>query len=335
MGDFFKKRTTVSSRLEEVESLEPPTITICMDPPFKTSVFAPYKLRNAWNIFTQDFPNETLGQRFDKVSYKLGVDFNLFGNLLVNGKWYQGNVSNENNPLFDVLPIQTSFHGTCYKIQPNFSLTSLPFYLDLYLNMIDSLKEIDFPTKIIIYLTSNNTWQGVPVSVWPQTTPSKLELEAGSTYFYNAEQTEQLFEQGLELTEECLKTHIIHSNCTACQFASFANLPMCNSSKDAMCINNLAFSNYLWSECNKKKRFLNFNGEVTKWADYIKDDTTVLKLEMLSMVKEIKEEIDVITLPDLIGSVGGSLGMFFGFSISASIFYCMDKFSLKIIARSQ
>ena len=42
------------------------------------------------------------------------------------------------------------------------------------------------------------------------------------------------------------------------------------------------------------------------------------------MAKEIREEVDVITMSELIGSVGGSLGMFFGFSISAYILKMVD-----------
>ena len=38
----------------------------------------------------------------------------------------------------------------------------------------------------------------------------------------------------------------------------------------------------------------------------------------------VKEEIYVITFADLIGSLGGSLGMFFGFSISAYTVWLLD-----------
>ena len=47
------------------------------------------------------------------------------------------------------------------------------------------------------------------------------------------------------------------------------------------------------------------------------------------MRKEIKDEIEIIATTDLIGSVGGSMGMFFGFSMSAWILYflrlCLNK----------
>ena len=45
-----------------------------MDPPFKTSAFVPYKLKYSMDILRQDFPNETLEQRYGKVSYKMGAD---------------------------------------------------------------------------------------------------------------------------------------------------------------------------------------------------------------------------------------------------------------------
>ena len=49
-----------------------------------------------------------------------------------------------------------------------------------------------------------------------------------------------------------------------------------------------------------------------------------------SNTKQIIEEIDVITLSGLIGSIGGSLGMFFGFSLTSYLFFAIEKFTKKI-----
>ena len=43
------------------------------------------------------------------------------------------------------------------------------------------------------------------------------------------------------------------------------------------------------------------------------------------MEKEVQVEVKLLTTEDFIGSVGGSLGMFFGFSIYATFLYCIDK----------
>ena len=48
-----------------------------------------------------------------------------------------------------------------------------------------------------------------------------------------------------------------------------------------------------------------------------------------SKTKQIMEEIDVITLSGLIGSIGGSMGMFFGFSITSYLSFVIEKLTEK------
>ena len=43
------------------------------------------------------------------------------------------------------------------------------------------------------------------------------------------------------------------------------------------------------------------------------------------MIKELQEEILILALPDLIGSVGGSLGLFFGFCVAAPLLYIINR----------
>ena len=45
MNDYFMDRTTVSSRLESVDILEPPTIVTCVRPRYKPSVSSQYGLK--------------------------------------------------------------------------------------------------------------------------------------------------------------------------------------------------------------------------------------------------------------------------------------------------
>ena len=46
------------------------------------------------------------------------------------------------------------------------------------------------------------------------------------------------------------------------------------------------------------------------------------------MEEEVEEEVPLLTTEDFIGSIGGSLGMFFGFSLSASLFFCINKITI-------
>ena len=120
------------------------------------------------------------------------------------------------------------------------------------------------------------------------------------------------------------------SNCTSkCVYASFAPLPFCNSREDTRCIHQFAFTANIWTICNQKKHALTYPGEITRVDAAMKNPSSRtlkrFKIEMWSFLTQVKEEIYVITLADLIGSLGGSLGMFFGFSIAAYVIYLLDK----------
>ena len=108
---------------------------------------------------------------------------------------------------------------------------------------------------------------------------------------------------------------------------------MCNTSQEVECVFNEADKHNLVTMCNKKKKFLSFVGDLTKHSQYHPSNDTMLEFNILSMTKEIKEEIDIITLSDLIGSVGGSLGMFFGFSIYSFFLFLIDKIHTQVANR--
>ena len=82
MSDFIKGRTTVTSRIEKVESLEPPTVTICLNPPYKPSKLISFGLDEI-NILLLDvygkelFRNQTAEEILDLFGYKLGRDFRI------------------------------------------------------------------------------------------------------------------------------------------------------------------------------------------------------------------------------------------------------------------
>ena len=116
-----------------------------------------------------------------------------------------------------------------------------------------------------------------------------------------------------------------------CALVSNAGLPICQSIEDIACIYEHAKKLNLWSKCNMKNRALTYNGDVTKWDKYQKDNVTYLNIDISNSTIEIHEEVDVITMEELIGSLGGSLGMFFGFSFFAYILFLVDKCIAKVV----
>ena len=338
MSDYIKGRTTVSSRFEEVDSFEPPTVTVCMFPPYQPTKMSLYGLEDEANVIFQDFVNQTLENRMNFLGYLLERDFTIEMSLYLGDEGMENLSKNVEVGVmqFDNMPIRvqaiySQVYGVCYKIQPSFAVSS-HFWQNLQISVNSSLKTEDRPLKAIMYLTSNNTWQGITTSDWPQFTPSKIELDIGNGYFMQLKPTEYLFSHGVENSEECWKKHILKSKCAIkCKYASFTDLPMCKSSQEAICI---AFNGEMgdpWNDCNSRKKAFTYPGELTKRPKFTSNNDTSISIGMLYLRKEVKEEIEVISLSNLIGSLGGSLGMFFGFSISAYALYLMDKFIVNIL----
>ena len=77
---------------------------------------------------------------------------------------------------------------------------------------------------------------------------------------------------------------------------------------------------------SKKAMTYILNDRIENGYHKVKNDfKTDVFIGMGSMKKVITEEVFVLTLQDLIGSVGGSLGLFFGFSFSAVFLHCLNK----------
>ena len=113
--------------------------------------------------------------------------------------------------------------------------------------------------------------------------------------------------------------------------------PMCSyedlqANENASICGDLAFVYYL-ENCGKPKEALIFKPTIStpRFHRKIQIPTIEIILAFFSNRMEIREEKLITKMHDFIGSLGGSLGMFFGFSISTYILYLLDKFFIKIM----
>ena len=158
MTDFFKGRTTITSRIERPNTLEPPTMTICFDPPFKTSVARQFGLVEHFDYRVLELPSGiSYGQRFQKLSYLLDEDYKVKMSKMSLDKPGKntskiGEGSNTvNGQVFDVMQIQSSFSGTCLNIKPRFVIETGPLFINLYIK--PTLGEaIDQMNRIVVYV---------------------------------------------------------------------------------------------------------------------------------------------------------------------------------------
>ena len=121
---------------------------------------------------------------------------------------------------------------------------------------------------------------------------------------------------------------------TKCYLNNFGTLPPCENLNDYQCMRkHITKDSNAMAYCFKPKNALLYNPFPYPTQRYrpINTSTSEVYMSIWTMKKEIRDEIEIIATKDLIGSVGGSMGMFFGFSISASALYILKSVLNKLI----
>ena len=323
LSDFLQNRTTFTSRIKEMKSPYAPTITICVEPIQKISVAKTFGF-SVWNdIFVKDVPNLTYVETFEKLSYHMGKDYEVIMDHNDEKLTYG------NDEKFTISAIFTLDFGLCTKIQPNIPIPEFPFVFRVNFLINPLLDELDRPKKINFLLTSNDTWQGIVTNDWHRFPSSKIQLDLQESweYAFQIKVMEYLFQDGIQNIDECWMQSIEKSQCKVkCQpFNLTQTLPFCQTAAELECIIAESRIQNWYYKCNLVKNGLTFDGELSKHRKYSKENMTSLDLIWFSKTQEIREEIRVITTSSFIGSIGGSLGMFFGFSILSYALYFIDK----------
>ena len=327
MSDYFAGRTTITSRFAEADVLEFPTITICLRPGSKPSVGKDYGFDRLHHIFKKEVENSTMFERFEKLSYKMNRDFEMHIN------WHPDKLELGTNArnfyqVFEVEPIRTEHHGTCYKIQPTFEVTKVPVYFHLRVTLSPNLLEMDKPQGFDLFLTSNVSWHGTTYELWPQFQPTKISTNFKDDQVgYRWNVVEINFRNGTTNYKKCQDETIKNANCSIkCYMHSYGSLPPCENLKDFKCMRkHIVKDSNAMAYCFKPKKAILYNPLPYPSQRYspINNSSSEVYMSFWTMRKEIRDEIEIIATTDLIGSVGGSMGMFFGFSLSAWIIYVM------------
>ena len=161
VDNFLKKSTTFSIKYVQSDMIQEPNLLICMKPGLKRSKAKQYNFTLEESLifskkdrhFLKD--NVTLWQVYEDMSYKHSEDFLIEAiNATKDGK------------IKSIQSIATYFHGMCHLITMDHEL-HFSSYWDYRLSFDKSLSNDDIPDKMNIFLTSNNSWQGIVMNEWP------------------------------------------------------------------------------------------------------------------------------------------------------------------------
>ena len=139
--------------------------------------------------------------------------------------------------------------------------------------------------------------------------------------------------------EHCIETLVQNNNCSVkcypVYFNILPNLPMCSTSEDFWCMSEyFGFNeNFIIDQCFRSSysaKFSGFQNHVTTTPMKIDQNKTYfgdwgISFDHISPYVEVKRERYTITTQDFIGSVGGSLGLFLGFSFFSYVNAILEK----------
>jgi hypothetical protein len=254
-----------------------------------------------------------------------------FIDLQVGKHRYKGNITIEMYPIL-------TFRALCYKIE---YITKMPLepYGGIYLVITTSDQGNDNLQGINWFIAAKNTWQGAISEDWPYNNiPQKLsgnfKQDFSNYYPINLREDVWKYLEGQSDIDHCLSQarydkEFGGSHCDSIFHLSIDSNPLevldltntCNSSEDHFdstkalqkmvqkCLMQSNFRQY--STVSNEMISIPLQGQL-----YNLDNMTLIELAIVfsSNVQTLHEEVLILDGIGLLGSLGGSLGLFLGFS---------------------
>ena len=182
----------------------------------------------------------------------------------------------------------------------------------------------DFNQEIQIFFASNNIWEGIYLASWLYVDVPKLSVPFDGSLGSLAEVTpsQVLFRDGIPDVKKCIKDIVMTFNCSLiCStpiFNYLDELPLCPTYEDMACMtHNGGFypeKEAALGQCLRPANTMEFKAKVISFRSSASEHINMW-FKYGSGQLEVNEEILSIGLTTFIGSIGGSLGLFLGFSM--------------------
>ena len=331
---FMKGSTTFASRTEVVDKFDIPVLVICFEPGYKPSIYG-----NSTSDLYHKFDNQLINEDFLKsASYKLNEDIQIELEMVDGNKTVKHNLEDGRNVMdnfqVDVYQTHTLVLGLCYVIEIADKVSPWVFMKVLIKDL--NSDNGDQLSNLNLFIASHETLYGIATSTWPyfELNNHRISFNKHITDYWIAMSVTSIsYQYGHKSVADCIENWMSTNDvCKKCSpfFHSFKNKkPSCQSNEDNKCW-------YLWSffgkNFNNYKRCLKpmettlFTGISLPFERPLVHNSTVnIAFAYSSDEIKIEEETLMIGTSSYIGSVGGSLGLFLGFSCFTYLSCCIQK----------
>ena len=342
----MKGSTTFARSYAMVERMAMPSFILCM-PGVNPVALEKYGYFNSHDIINDEEEtfkkfNKTPSEIIDELYFVLARDFELEVGLYLaeSIKLSYGLNHLDDDRKVMVKELWTGMTGLCYLIEPEFELSvdESPWFKfaikpnENYVETERKRKNVD------IFLASNNTWPGVYLYSWQHLNVPKISFpfEASNDVLVEVIPATIQFQNGVENVKKCFEDIVMSFNCSyICSSVAFnyiADLPLCRSHKEMACMYEHGLYDpkmeILLGECMRPANAMVFKAQVLSLRSASgKGNVTTIWFRYATGKLSVKEEVHSIGLATFIGSIGGSLGLFLGFSIFDYISHFIDKIS--------
>ena len=185
-----------------------------------------------------------------------------------------------------------------------------------------------------LFIASPDTWYGITTESWPYIKLPKhtLHFNTSSLFWFDLYVSEISFQKGNTNIPKCLETHFsgyekCQKKCIPQMVSFLKNLPVCENFEDFKCIfEHWAYSAYPdYKLCLKPLKTTTYATDPVKLKKKRQPNSVDILIGFASNEKKIEEETLMIGPSTYIGSIGGSLGLFLGFSFFTYLSCLIDK----------
>ena len=349
-------------RKNGINGIQSPAITVCLSPNLKPSVLKKYNMTYLSSFHSREVlqkHNVTFSRLVQEASYRLNEDFEIkMGDrYLVNQyslKLGRNKIKYDKENEIEVMvqEIPSPMFGFCLLIIPDTLLSVDKYYpVSITLNNSEMLKNSHNPMANL-YLTSKYDYLGVVSGIWKNLNPCRVDINfAQGTTLIDVKQTRQTMVECDEYSpyhsfHDCfaklIQPLIINNNCSnRCSGIHFQAYEVyldvklfedeCTLKEEECLLGPNGITKEMLNlvdqcplQCNLTQFTatlthsgnINMDGHGTNSADFI--------LLSGSNAITINEEYWVYDNAGLIGAIGGSLGLFAGFSFYDCICMILD-----------
>ena len=359
-------------RKNGMDGIQSPAITVCLSPNLKPSVLRKYNMTYLSSFHSREVlrkQNVTFSRLVQEASYRLNQDFEIkVGDRYLKNQYSLKLGHNQINYDIDteievmVQEIPTPMFGFCLLLIPEALLSIDKYYpFSITLNNPEMVKNSNSMANL--YFTSKYDYLGVASGIWKNLKPCRVDINfAQGTTIIDVKQTRQTLVECDEYSpyhsfHDCfakmIQPLILHNNCSnrcsdlqlqAYEVYLDVNLfedectlleEECLMGPNGITKDMLNLADQCPLQCNLTQytATLTHSGNINMDEDGINSADFILLSGSNSIT--VNEEYWVYDTTGLIGAIGGSLGLFAGFSFFDCICVILDCIYSKTLENKQ